>query len=212
LSRAAGALAVLTVLTVLLALPASPAAADSFTPVTLAVTVTPIARLHAPLRVEVGVRADAGVLDTSEGAILIGVKLAGECGGTFETTPGTTLLHRKLTPQPTTGQAYAANATGSGRPTAYGSQTLCVFLEDADVGRVYANDESDQVDVSQPCTLAGARYDAAGKALAAAQRRLRHTKRAAPRRRLQRTIAQRRRTLQLDRRAGRSVCGAGVPL
>jgi hypothetical protein len=197
---------------VLLALSASLAAADSFTPVSLAITVTPVARLHAPLTVEVGVRADAGVLDTSEGAVLIGVKLAAECGGTFETTPGATLLHRPLNPQPTTGQAYSVIARGSGRPTAYGSQTVCVFLEDAAAGRVYANDESDQVDVSQPCTRAAARYDAAGKALIRAQRQLRRTKATAGRRRLKLTIAERRGTLNLDRRQGRSACGSGVPL
>jgi hypothetical protein len=203
---------VLTVLLALLAIPASLATADSFTPVTLAITVTPIARLHAPLSVEVGVSADAGVLDTSEGAMLIGVKLAGECGGTFETTPGVTLLHQKLNPQPATGQPYRATAHGSGRPTAYGSQTVCVFLEDAAVGRVYANDESDQVDVSPPCTTAGARYDVAGTALARAQRQLRQTGGAGARRRLERTIARRKLTLSRAGRLGRAACGSGVPL
>jgi hypothetical protein len=209
LRRGAG---VLTVLMALLAVPASLATADSFTPVRLAITVTPIARLHAPLSVEVGVSADAGVLDTSEGAVLIGVKLAGECGGTFETTPGVTLLHQKLNPQPGTGQAYVATAHGSGRPIAYGSQTVCVFLEDAAVGRVYANDESDQVNVSQPCTTAGARYDAAATALTRAQRQLRQARGAAARRRLEATIAKRKLTLSRAGRLGRSACGSRVPL
>jgi hypothetical protein len=87
-----------------------------------------------------------------------------------------------------------------------------VFLEDADVGRVYANDESEQVDVSRACTAAGARYDAARQALTRAQRRLRHTRGTAARARLRRTIAKRRRTLSRDRRRGRSACGSGVAL
>jgi hypothetical protein len=200
------------VLTALLALPASLATADSFNPVSLAITIAPVARLHAPLSVQIGVSADPGVLDTAEGPMVIGVKLAGECGATFATTPGPTLLHQQLEPQPATGRAYSATAHGSGRPTAYGTQTVCVFLEDADVGRVYANDESEQVDVSRACTAAGARYDAARQALTRAQRRLRHTRGTAARARLRRTIAKRRRTLSRDRRRGRSACGSGVAL
>lgn len=204
----------LAVLAALLVLPASPAGADSFTPVRLATTVAAVARRNAPLTVSVSVSADAGVLDTSEGPIRIGVKLAGECGGSFETTSGVTLLSQPLKPQPPTGKAYAATASGSGRPTAYGTQTVCVFLEDTDAGRVYAHDESGQVDVSPACTAAGSRYDTANRALLRAQARLRHTKlvRKAARRRLQRTIATRRAPLSRDLRLGRAACGSDVPL
>jgi hypothetical protein len=202
----------IAVLASLLALPASLAVADSFNPVRLAITIAPVARRHAALSVEIGVSANPGVLDTSEGPMVIGAKLAGECGATFATTPGPTLLHRQLKPQPTTGQAYSATARGAGRPTAYGTQTVCVFLEDADVGRVYANDESEQVDVSRACTTAGTRYDAARQALTRAQRRLRHTRGPAARARLRRTIANYKRTLSRDRRRGRSACGSGVAL
>lgn len=202
----------LAVFTALLALPASLAAADSFTPVRLAITVAQVARLHASLNVSVAVSADAGVLDTSEGSMRIGVKLAGECGGTFEATPGVTLLSQRLNPQPTIGQAYAATARGSGRPAAYGTQTVCVFLEDAAVFRVYANDESDQVDVTPACTTAAARFDTARAALARAQRQLRRTKGQAARQRLQGTIAKRKRTLSRAGHLGRSACGTGVPL
>ncbi len=91
-------------------------------------------------------------------------------------------------------------------------KTLCVFLEDSDVGRVFAHDESGQVDVSRPCTTGAARYDRAEKALKRAQRQLRHTKRKGRRRSVQRTIAKRRMTANRYRRAARKACGAGVTL
>ena len=132
-----------------LALPASPAAADSFTPVRLTIGIASSTNVGAslPAPVTVTVSADPGVLDGSEGPLRIEVKLADECGADFATTPGTTLLNAQLDPQPTTGKAYTATARGSGRPTASATETVCAFLEDSDVGRVYANDESDQVDV-----------------------------------------------------------------
>jgi hypothetical protein len=137
----------MAVLVLGLALIAASATADSFTPVRLAITVASSAHVATSLPISVTVSADAGVLDGSEGLLRIEVKLAGECGGDFATTPGPTLLNARLSPQPTTGKAYTATATGAGRPTATGTQTVCAFLEDSDIGRVYANDESDSVDV-----------------------------------------------------------------
>ena len=101
----------------------------------LNIAVTPVARLHAPLAVTVGITADPGVLDGSDGPLRMEVKLAPECGGTFETTPGTTLVDAALDPQPATGKSYAGAVKGSGRPTAYGAQTVCAFLQDTDAGR-----------------------------------------------------------------------------
>jgi hypothetical protein len=192
--------------------PAAPAAADSFTPVRLTVTIAPVARLHARLAVTVNVSADPGALDTADGPLRIGVKIAGECGGTFGTTPGDTLLNAQLAPQPATGHAYSATAAGSGRPSAYGLRTVCVYLQDTDVGRLYANDESVQVDVSRSCTAAASRYQSAATALARARRRLRRTHRAAQRRHLTAVVAHDRRTVSADRRRARAACGSGVPL
>jgi hypothetical protein len=204
--------AVLAVLVGTLVLSASLAAADSFTPVTLSITVASVARLHAPLKVTVKVGADPGVLDTREGPMRIEVKLASECGSNFQTSPGVTLLNRQLNPQPATGRAYSATATGSGRPNSYGTQTVCTFLEDTDVGREYANDESIQVKVSKPCTVAGSRYDAVHSALARAKRELRRARGRAARRRLARLVAKRQLRLTRDRRLGVAACGPGVPL
>jgi hypothetical protein len=191
------------------------ASADSFTPIRLTSHVTPVARAHAPLKMTVAVSADPGVLDVAEGNLQVEVKLtSGECGGDFQTTAGVTLVNAPLTPVPRTGQAYTGTASGAGRPTAFGAQTLCVFLEDADVGRVFANDESRQVNVSRPCTTTAARYDAAEKALTRAQLQLRRTKKSARRRRadLKHTVARHARTATRDRRLARTACGAGVRL
>jgi hypothetical protein len=204
--------AALALLAALLSWPAALAGADSFTPVRLNVKVAPVARLGAPLKVAVGVTADPSVLDGSEGPMRIEVKLATECGGNFQTTPGVTLMNKQLNPQPAAGQAYSATATGAGRPHAYGQQSVCTFLEDATVGRVYANDESIQVTVSKSCTAAGRRYDAASRSLTRAQRQLRRARGTAARRRARRLVATRRLTLTRDRRLGVKACGRGVPL
>jgi hypothetical protein len=164
------------------------AGADSFTPVRLAITIAPVARLHQPLQVSVDVSADPSVLDNATGPLRIRLKLAQECGGTFSTTPGVTLLDQQLRPQPATGRPYDATATGSGKPTRYGDQTVCAFLEESGDNRMFANDTSNQVNVSRKCTAAAATYDAA---------RRRHSRPS---------------TLKADRRAARRACGPGVPL
>jgi len=166
-------------------LPTGLAGADSFTPVRLTITVPPVARMHQPLAIRVAVSTDPGALDDRSGPVRVRVKLAGECGGTYQYTSGSVLLDKQLNPQPSTGRAYSALARGSGRPTAYGLQTVCVWLDDAG-GRTWASDQSMQVNVSRACTTAAARYDAARR--------------------------RRRKQAAADRRAARRACGAGVSL
>ena len=178
------------------ALPVALAAADSFTPVRLAITIAPVARLHAPLALKVAVSADPGALDDRSGSLRVQAKLAAECGGTFQYTPGTVLVDKQLSPQPSAGKAYSAAVQGSGKPSAYGELTVCVWLNDSQE-RTWASDQSIQVDVSPSCTRAAARYDAV--------RRQRRPRTAAARRRLARTLAS-------DRRAASKACGPGVPL
>jgi hypothetical protein len=185
------------------ALPASPAAADSFTPVRLGITVAPVARRHVKLPITVQVSADRGALDSSTSPLWIQVKLASECGGTFQYTPGTVLLDKRLDPQPSVGRGYSASFRGSGRPAEFGAQTVCVFLNEAGDQRTFASDQSTQVDVSRPCTLRAARYDRARKALRRA-RRHRHKHE----RRFRRA---RRRAAKARKRALRA-CGPGVRL
>lgn len=118
------------------------AVADSNTPVRLSVRLGRGARVHRPLSVQVAVSADPGVLDVRTAPLRIEVKLASECGGVFRYTPGTTLLNRRLKPQPVTGHAYHAVARGSARPRQAGLQTVCVWLVEEGDGRVFASDQS----------------------------------------------------------------------
>jgi len=130
----------------------------------------------------------------------------------FQHTSGVTLMDRALTPQLTTGRAYQGTLTSSGRPSAYGAQTVCAYLEDSNVGRVCANDESGTVNVSAPCTAAGRRYDSAVRALSRARRSLRHAHGQAARTRARRLVARRARVLSAERRHGVAACRPGVAL
>jgi hypothetical protein len=182
------------------ALPATrSAAADSYEPIVLATRIAPVARLQRPLPIAVTVSADRGALDDRSAPLRIEVKLAEECGGAYQDTPGVTLLDRQLRPEPQTGRAYRASFHGAGRPQAYGAQTVCEWLEEEGDNRLFASDQSLQVDVSRACTSRAARYDAARRALARAQRRHRAVPRA-------------RRAAGAARRAARRACGAGVAL
>jgi hypothetical protein len=216
---AIGAIAALTatagtVLVLGLGLGTELAGADSFNPVRLAITIAPAARLAKPLAIVVNVSADAGALDSATAPIRIRAKLAGECGGTFDTTPGPVLIDAELSPQPATGQPYTATARGAGRPSGYGEKTVCAFLEEEGDNRQFANDTVDppMVDVSKPCTAAAGRYDAAVKSLAGAKRQLRHAKKRANRARLKKLVAKRSKTVARDRHAARAACGPRVPL
>jgi hypothetical protein len=204
----------LAVFAATLASSASLAAADSFTPVTLGIKVTPVARRQAQLPISVRVSADPGVLDNATTPLRIEVRLAAECGGSFETTTGTVLLNRALNPQPALGHAYSATISGSGRPTAFGGFTVCAFLEEQGNGhRMYANDTSNQVEVSPSCTAAASRFDAARRALGNADRQLRRAgKGSAARERAAKLVKTRTRKLGAARRAGTQACGAGVAL
>lgn len=186
MTRAARAGTALAVALVVL-LPAGLAGADSFTPVRLQITVVPVARLHKALKITVHVSADPSVLDDRDGPMRMHVTLAQECGGSFAHTPGVVLINKQLSPQPTTGRAYAAVVQGSGKPNTYGVQTACAYLDDD--YETFATDTSNQVNVSQACTAAAAGYDRDRKA----------------RRRNKAKIAAAERT-------ARRACGPGVPL
>jgi hypothetical protein len=187
------------------------AGADSFTPITLQVSSSAIGRLHGPLPVTVAVTADQGVLDTLA-PVRARVKLATECGGDFTSTVGTVLLDRRLTPQPDPAEAYHGQARGSGRPAAYGAQSVCVYIEEEGDYRQYASDTAGQLNVTQGCTSAAGRYDTAAAALARARSALRHARGSAIRKRLKKLVAKRSAATSAARRAGRVACGPVLPL
>jgi hypothetical protein len=183
-------------------MPASLAGADSFTPVRLGIAVTPVARRHVKLPITVQVSADPGAFDPATGTLRLQVKLASECGGTYQYTPGTVLVDKPLSPQPAKGEPYSATVKGSGKPPAFGEQTVCVFLNEEADNRTFASDQSTLVNVSRRCTSRAARYDRARRAL----RRLKRHKHT--RQRLKRTKHKVRRT----RKAARRACGPAVKL
>lgn len=180
--------AAVTLALFVLGLSGSPAAADSTTPVRLTIAVASVARAHLPLRIVVRVAADPGALDSRTAPLRVRVKLARECGGTYQYTAGPVLLDKRLSPQPATGRAYAATASGHGTPLAYGQYTVCAWLEEEGDNRDFAMDDSNQVDVSKPCTAAAASYDAA------------------------RRHHRRKPVVAAARRRARQACGPGVPL
>jgi hypothetical protein len=195
-----------------LAAVAPAASGDSLTPVRLQVSIAPVARLDRPLALTVAVSADPGVLDVRTAPLRMRVKLASECGGEFTHTPGTVLLDRELDPQPATGHAYQASAGGSGTPSAYGVQTVCVFLEEEGDNRQFASDTRMQVDVSHQCTAAADRLDRARTALAHAQAALRRARGSATRARRRRLVARQRAVVVADRRSASTACGQRVAL
>jgi hypothetical protein len=183
-------------------MPASLAGADSFTPVRLGITVTPVARRHVKLPITVRVSADAGAFDPATAPLRLRAKLASECGGTYQYTPGTVLLDKRLSPQPVKGQPYSATVRSSGKPAAFGAQTVCLFLDEEGDNRTFASNQSTVVDVSRPCTSKATRYDRARRAL----RRLKRHKHSARQ--------QRRAKLRVHRtrKAARRACGPRVKL
>lgn len=133
-------------LAALATLPAGGALADSFTPIQLGITIAQTAHRGAQLRVSVAITADAGALDASA-ALWLRVKLAPECAGTWTGTPGTVLLSRRLSPQPSTGLPYSSVMSGSGRPARVGVQTVCVWIEQQGDDRVFATSQAFTVNV-----------------------------------------------------------------
>jgi hypothetical protein len=79
------------------------------------------------------------------GPIRLQAKLSrGECGGSFAFTSGTTVIDAALDPQPVTGSAYNASATGTPGAGA-GTFTVCAFLDDDE--RQFATDTDSQITV-----------------------------------------------------------------
>jgi hypothetical protein len=179
------------------------ASADSFSPIRLGVKISPVARRHAKLPITIQVSADSGMLDLATSRLRIRAKLASECGGTYEFTPGVVLLDKPLSPQPVLGHAYSATFRGSGKPAAFGQQTVCVFLDESNDQRTFASDQSTLVDVSKLCTTRAHRYDKAHRALV----RARHHRRAHP----HRFKRAKRKAARAHRRALRA-CGREIPL
>jgi phosphatidylinositol-3-phosphatase len=130
-------------------------AAPQQEPVELTVSAPPLVAAKAPIRVSVQVTAEPGALDIAAQPLRLRVALEPECGGSFAGTSGPTLIDREI-PAPSAGAAYAFTGHGRARVGAFGPQTVCAFVEDAQQ-RQFATSTDTVVDVSKACTLASRR-------------------------------------------------------
>jgi len=143
-----GGLALLAGALVLAAGAGAPLAQADIDPVRLTVTAPATARTGSTATVSVAVAADAGALDPRVGTLRVGVRLAPECGGSFATTSGPTVIDAvALTPQPAAGAAYAATIRGTATVPTSATLTACTYLVD-DEGRQFATDTDSAVVVS----------------------------------------------------------------
>jgi hypothetical protein len=131
---------------------AAPASAQ-VEPVELSVEANPSLLASKQLfTVRVGVAAEAGALDIAAQPLRLRVKLEPECGGSFAGTEGPTVIDQQL-PAPQSGAAYSTALSARARVAAFGPQTVCAFLEDAQE-RQLATSTEEAVVVSRPCTIA----------------------------------------------------------
>jgi hypothetical protein len=143
-------------------------------PVTLTVDGPSVAAVGVPFGLTTEVAADARVLDIRTAPLRIRVRLASECGGTFDTTPGTTLIDAELQPAPTAGKAYDQRFARTLTLPSLGTLTACAFLEEEGDNRMFAFDSSTQIALTKRCTTATKRVASSSKRVASARRALRH--------------------------------------
>ena len=80
------------------------------------------------------------------------------------------MIDAELKVQPAAGKAYSATATGKHKPAAYGTFTLCVFLEEEGDNRQFATDTDTTVAVTHGCTSASDKSATLTRRLATARR------------------------------------------
>jgi hypothetical protein len=185
--------ALIAALGLALLFPAAAPAQDE--PVTLTVSAPSVVAAKARFKLGVRIEAEAGALDIAARPLRLRVRMAPECGGTFDGTEGPTAIDRSLI-VPTNGAAYDASISARTRLTGFGTWTVCAFLEDAEQ-RQFATSTDTEVTVSRQCTVASKRLARARRAL----RRARHAHRAR-----RRTLAKKVRRLA---RRKRGACRSG---
>lgn len=146
-------LAVLVAAVVLGALAAT--AAGQNPPVSITVGAPSVAPRGIPVQMSVAVAADPGALTyraTGPAPLWIRMRLARECGATFESTTGQVVLNRKLRPKPRAHVAYRHTFRVARRLQKFGTWTACAFLEEQGDDRLWAFDADTQIDVTRHCT------------------------------------------------------------
>jgi hypothetical protein len=100
-------------------------------PVRLTIHSPNSVRVHDRFGVAVQVAASPGALDIAAKPLRVRVRLARECGATFGTTPGPTVIDQRV-PPPQAGARYRAAVKGKVRIGRPGRQTVCAFLVDSE--------------------------------------------------------------------------------
>jgi hypothetical protein len=124
-------------------------------PVSISVKAPAVAPRGIAVPVRVRVTADPGALTyraTGPAPLKVKVRLARECGATFETTSGQVLLDRTLRPKPRAHAAYERLFRVKRSLRQFGSWTACAYLEEQGDDRLWAFDATTQVDVTRRCT------------------------------------------------------------
>jgi hypothetical protein len=139
-------------------------AAAAGEPITLAVSTPAVVASNVSFAVHVTVAADQGALGGAP--LRVRVRAAGECGATFDSTPGVVLVDKPLGP--------SGKVSGNALTHTFGSFTACAFLEQQGDDRLYAFDDSTAFAVTHPCTTYSRRVIATRRALKRVRRQLRH--------------------------------------
>jgi hypothetical protein len=171
----------------LVLLAAAPIARASDEPVSLTVSAPAGLAAGVAFPVRVAVTSDPGALGAATAPLRVRVKAAGECGGSFDSTPGTVLLDAPLGPSGTVAGMAVARS--------FGTFSACAFLEQQGDDRLFAFDGSTTFAVTHGCTAFTRRATVGRRRLRKLRRAERHAH-GARRAQLARTVARTRATLR----------------
>jgi hypothetical protein len=135
-------------------------------PVTLTVSTPGVVASNIGFPVRVAVSSDPGALDAATAPLRVRVRVATECGGSFDSTPGPVLLDKPLAP--------GGKVSGTGITHTFGTFTACAFLEQQGDDRLFAFDDSTSFAVTHPCTTFTRRVIATKRSLRKVRKALRH--------------------------------------
>jgi hypothetical protein len=146
-------------------LPAAGASADNGEPVSIGVDMPAVVASNVGFPMHVTVTSDPGVL---VGSFRVRVRASGECGGSFDSTPGPVLLDKPL--------GANGKVAGTARIHTFGSFTACAFVEQVGDNRLFAFDDSTTFAVTHPCTTFTRRAAATRRALRKTRKAKRHAR------------------------------------
>lgn len=125
-----------------------PAALADIDPVRVTVSAPAKVYVGSKATIRVTVDADKGAFAGSSAPIRVRARLARNCGSSYEGTTGRTVVDAALNPQPSSGSTLHAVATGKPKLTKRGTNSLCVFVTDAEE-RQFAEDTDSTITVKK---------------------------------------------------------------